>query len=128
MPLWSGHASGVARCHRRVPLQDAACAAVRVVCGHWCYPNVPLQGAGRMCRAHMQGAAKVLREDAVVKVFCALWSGHAAATWCAVLPGVRFGAGILMPLQGAACAMLPGWGVCFGAGKLMPLQGAAWGA
>ena len=63
-----------------------------------------------------------------VKVFCALWSGHAAATWCAVLPGVRFGAGKLMPLQGAACAMLPGWGVRFGAGKLVPLQGAAWGA
>lgn len=93
--LWSGH-GGVARCRRRVRLQDDLFVAVRVVCGH-AGATVPLQGVGPMCRALPRCYA-----DAVVKVFSALWSGHAAATWCAVLPGVRFGAVKLMPLQGAA--------------------------
>ena len=57
--LGNWHASGVARCRRRVPLQDAPFAAVRVVCGQ-AGATVSLQGVGRMCRALLRCYAKML--------------------------------------------------------------------
>ena len=87
--LWSGHAGAAARCRCSVLLEGAA-----VVC----------------CRVLLQGAA--------VTVECALWTGHAGA----IARWLQWA----VPLQGVACrALLEQCCVRFGAGMLVLLEGVA---
>ena len=106
--LWSGHAGCAARCC----CQSGVC--------FWAGMQVPMH------------------EGAAVTVGCVAWSGHAGCAarccfqsgvclWAGMqVPllsrwGVRFGAGMLVVLRGAAVQS----GVCFWAGMQVPMQGAA---
>ena len=78
------------------------------------------------------GAAKVVLEGAAVRAVCALWSGHAgAAGGCCCSSGVRFGVGMLVPVQVAAascCALAAlAAGAAPGCRCRVPLQAAAAG-